>query len=150
MTNPSPGGATKPRLRQLITDLLRFQFKLLVDAARDVILVPVALIAAGVDALLLRWRAPTLFYRVLQIGERSERMIDLWSVLYQRVGPPNKRVDAVLNDVEAAMRDPQYGKHRAKVLKRWLARRWRQETARISELHGGIAAQRNDQPPPKP
>lgn len=137
-------------LKRLVKDLVRFQFKLLVDAARDVILVPVALIAAGVDVLLLRWRAPSLFYRVLQVGERSERLIDLWSVLYQRVGPPPERVDAVLNDVEAAMRDPEYGKYRARVLKRWLARRWRQETARIAERHGGIAPRRDDSAPPKP
>jgi hypothetical protein len=117
---------------QLLADLIRFQVKLVVDAVRDVLLVPIAFAAAGIDALLMRWRAPSLFYRVLQIGERSERLIDLWSIVYQRVGPAPERVDAVLDQVEAAVRDPAYGKHRAMVLKRWLARRWRQHAAKTS------------------
>lgn len=127
---PTPPPATTKRIGfgQLLADLIRFQVKLIVDAVRDVLLVPVAFTAAGIDAMLMRWRQPSLFYRVLQIGERSERLIDLWSVLYQRVGPPPERVDAMLDQVEAAVRDPAYGKHRAKVLKRWLGRRWRQHT----------------------
>lgn len=131
MTTPSHKPAPRVGFGQLLADLIRFQVKLVVDAVRDVMLVPIAFIAAGIDALLMRWRPPSLFYRVLQVGERSERLIDLWSILYQRVGPPPERVDAVLDQVEAAVRDPEYGKQRAKVLKRWLARRWRQHAARV-------------------
>ena len=130
MSKSAPPPSPRIGVGQLLADLIRFQVKLVVDAVRDVLLVPIALFAFGADVLLMRWRPPSLFYRVLQVGERSERLIDLWSVLYQRVGPPPERVDAVLDQVEAAVRDPAYGKHRARVLKRWLARRWRQHAAR--------------------
>ena len=144
MPDSKPADPTRHDLGQLFTDLVRLQVKLLIDAARDVVLVPTALIAAGLDLLLRRWQRPVLFYRVLQLGERSERLIDLWSVLYARAGPPPARVDAVLNDVEAAMRDPAYGKHRARVLKRWLARRWRHETARLAERAPGLGPAASD------
>lgn len=129
---PHPPASARPPVRfgQLLADLVRFQVKLLLDAARDLLLVPVAMAAAGIDVLLLRWRSPTLFYRVLQIGERSERLLDLWSIIYERVGAAPERVDAVLDQVEAAVRDPAYGKRRARVLKRWLARRIRQQAQR--------------------
>ena len=125
---------------QLLIDLLRFQVKLLVDAARDLVLVPLALGAAALDLVLSKRQTPRYFYQLLQWGERSERLIDLWSVLYQRVGPGPTKIDSVLDGVEAAMRDPALGKRRARVLKRWLERQWlrQQRAARAAET-----------PPPK-
>jgi hypothetical protein len=114
---------------QLLADLLRFQVKLLVDTARDLILVPLTFAAAGLDLALSRGRQPRYFYALLRFGERSEKLIDLWSVLYQRVGPAPENVDQVMDQIEAAIRDPEQGKRRARVLKRWLERRIRRQAA---------------------
>lgn len=138
----APGAGRRGGLGSLLVDLLRFQAKLLLDAVRDVLLVPITFIAAGVDALLWPWRRPSLFYRMIQIAERSERLIDLWSIVYQRLGPPPEKIDAVLDQVEAAVRDPALGKRRARVLARWLQRRWRAQ----QRQHFG----RNDGSPPSP
>lgn len=127
-TDPPP--ATPPATHhsgQLLIDLLRFQVKLLVDAARDLVLVQLALAAAALDLALSKRQPPRYFYQLLQWGERSERLIDLWSVLYQRVGPGPTKIDSVLDGVEAAMRDPALGKRRARVLKRWLERQWHRQ-----------------------
>jgi hypothetical protein len=117
---------------QLLIDLLRFQVKLLVDAARDLVLVPLALLAAALDLLLVKRQSPRYFYRLLQWGERSERLIDLWSVLYQRLGPGPTRIDSVIDGVEAAIRDPALGKRRARVLKRWLTRQLHRQQRRAA------------------
>lgn len=132
---------------QLFADLLRFQVKLLVDAARDLVLVPITLGAALLDLLLSRQQPPRFFYAVLQLGERSERLIDLWSVLYERLGPAPQRVDQMMDQLEAAIRDPQQGKRRARVLKRWLERRIRQQAA---QLQAGRTAEAGGQKPPRP
>ncbi|MCK7593660.1 hypothetical protein [Pseudomarimonas salicorniae] len=125
---------------QLVSDLLRFQVKLLVDAARDLILVPLTLGAAVLDLLLSHRRKPRYFYALLALGERSERLIDLWAVLYERMGPAPGNVDQVMDQIESAIRDPQQGKRRARVLRRWLERRIRREAAqRLGPRHGGAA-----------
>lgn len=126
---------------QLLGDVLRFQVKLLVDAARDLVLVPITLGAAVLDLLLSGNQRPRFFYAVLQLGERSERLIDLWSVLYERVGPAPKQVDQVMDQLEAAIRDPQQGKRRARVLKRWLERRIRRQA---SAMRPGEPSKPND------
>lgn len=137
----------------LLADVLRFQVKLLLDAARDLVLVPLTLAAAGADLLLSRGRDPRFFYAMLALGERSERLIDLWSLLYQRVGPSPQGVDQVIDQVEAAIRDPDHGKRRARVLKRWLERRARRQAATLrSRLQTPPASERADngerEPPP--
>jgi len=58
----------------LIRDVLIFQLKLLLDALKDVVLFKVALIAAGVDLVLLRREPAKRFYTVLRLSER----FDLW------------------------------------------------------------------------
>lgn len=123
-----PPASEDPRgAGQLLADLLRFQVKLLVDAARDLILVPLTFGAALLDLLLSRGRRPRYFYALLALGERSERLIDLWSVLYERMGPAAHNVDQVMDQIENAIRDPAQGKRRARVLKRWLERRIRRQ-----------------------
>lgn len=121
---PAPPKTPPPRNNagQLLTDLLRFQVKLLVEAARDLVLVPLVFVAALLDLVLSRKQPPRFFYALLQWSERSERLIDLWSVLYERLGPGPVKIDRVVDELEAAVRDPTLGKRRARVLKRWLVR----------------------------
>ncbi|MEX0976910.1 MAG: hypothetical protein WDZ50_07430 [Woeseia sp.] len=62
----------------LLRDVAVFQFKVLVDGLRDVLLVPVSL-AAGVLSLLHTGSRPgPEFYDVLKMGRRSERWINLF------------------------------------------------------------------------
>lgn len=55
-----------------------FQFKLLLDALRDLSLSPLSLLAALGDLLKLSPKDDPYFDRVLALGRRSEHMIDLW------------------------------------------------------------------------
>ena len=125
----APDDDTQRGTGQLLGDVLRFQVKLLVDAARDLVLVPMTMGAVLLDLLLSGQQRPRFFYAVVQLGERSERLIDLWSVLYERVGPAPRQVDQVMDQLEAAIRDPQQGRRRARVLKRWLERRVRRQAS---------------------
>ena len=69
---PSPG--------VLVRDALIFYIKLLVDGAKDLVLVQIALLAFCVDLVLMltTGRRRSFFYRVMEIGER----FDLWLNLY--------------------------------------------------------------------
>ncbi len=63
-----------PSRGALVRDLLIFHLKLWLDGLKDIVLLPLSLVAAGVD-FVFRTR---LFYRVLRIGERY----DLWLNLF--------------------------------------------------------------------
>ncbi|MFL5541993.1 MAG: hypothetical protein ACJ8J0_23600 [Longimicrobiaceae bacterium] len=64
----------------LFRDFMLFYVKLLVDGAKDLVLVQVALLAFCIDLVLMIGigRRRSFFYRVLEIGER----FDLWLNLY--------------------------------------------------------------------
>lgn len=113
--------STPPR-RSLVRDVAVFQLKLLLDAARDLVLSPVSLAAALLDFILSKHQPPRYFPAVLRLGERSEAWIDLWSAGRGAQSNEHVNVDAVLSHVEAVVRDPKAGAHRARVLKRWATR----------------------------
>jgi hypothetical protein len=98
------------------------QVKLLLGAARDLALVPLALAAAVIDLLLLKWREPEFFRDVLRLGEHSDVWIDVWSFGRGAHATPRENVDALIARVEEVVRDPQTGARRARVLKRWAER----------------------------
>ena len=64
----------RPSRGALIRDLLIFHLKLWLDGFKDIVLLPLTLVAGGID-FIFRTR---LFYRVLDIGER----FDLWLNLF--------------------------------------------------------------------
>ena len=129
---PEPKRPAGPLLRAVAV----LQIKLLLDAARDLALAPLALAAAAVDLVLLRRQEPRLFRAVLRIGARSDRWIDVWSG-GEEAPTPHENVDRLLERVEQVVRDPQTGARRARVLKRWAERqlvRARQRAA--ASMHG--------------
>lgn len=72
----------------LIRDLLVFQCKLVADGFRDLLLLPVSLIAGIVS--LLGGKGPNPgpeFYELLRVGRRTERWINLFGALENRDGP---------------------------------------------------------------
>lgn len=113
---------TKRKAGPLIRSVLILQIKLLLGAARDFALIPVALAAALLDLLQLKKVEPQYFRKVLQFGERTDEWIDVWYTNHDNRSEPRENVDALLARVEQVVRDPQTGARRARVLKRWAER----------------------------
>ncbi len=71
----------------LIRDILVLQVKLVVDGLRDLILVPISLLA-GIISLLKSEQLPdNAFYELLRVGRRSERWINLFGAAERVYGP---------------------------------------------------------------
>jgi len=95
----------------LLGDLVVFQAKLFVDGVRDVVLVPVSLIAALAD-LVLGSRKGSRFYSVVVLGKRSEAWINLFGAA-KRVNPDpgsmevagEDSIDAVVEKLEERVRE---------------------------------------------
>jgi hypothetical protein len=115
--------ASKPksgsRLR-IVRDVVVFQVKCAFEALLDLTLIPVSLVAAGLDLLLGNWRRPRIFHAVLRFGERCERRIDLWGV-GRDAEVADAEVDAVMRSVETLMRSPGSGPQKVRELRRWAA-----------------------------
>jgi hypothetical protein len=132
----------------LIKAVVLLQLKVLLGAARDLVLGPTALVAALMDLALLKVQEPRLFRAVLRFGERSDAWIDVWSHGRRPDEAARENVEALLARVEEVVRDPQTGARRARVLKRWAERqvaRARQRaalqlSARLASTPDGPAA----------
>ena len=91
------------------------------DNVRDFALMPVSLGAAVIDLIVRGKREGTCFYKVLEWGAHSERMIAVYSALERRgVGESqlnrNYTVDAVISKLETAiMREYEKGGSAASV-----------------------------------
>lgn len=62
----------------LVRDLLIFQFKLVMDGAKGVVLIQAAFFAALFDLVFGKPTRPSMFYNLLRLSER----FDLWLNLY--------------------------------------------------------------------
>ena len=113
---------TKRKAVPLIRAVAMLQVKLLLGAARDLVLSPLTLVAAAIDLIRIKSHEPRLFRDALRAGERSEDWIDLWSYGRESEGEPRENVDALMMRVEEVVRDPKTGARRARVLKRWAER----------------------------
>ena len=114
---------SKRKAVSLVKSVALLQLKLLLGAARDLVLSPVTLSAAAIDLMRIKRHEPEYFRRMLKIGERTEEWIDLWSAARDADGEPRENVDKLLARVEEVVRDPQTGARRARVLKRWAERK---------------------------
>ena len=89
-------------------DVLVFQVKLLLDNIRDFALAPIALGAALIDLVIKGKREGACFYKVLEWGAHSERVINVYSPL-ERQGVIDLRlnqkytVDAVISKLEGVI-----------------------------------------------
>jgi hypothetical protein len=83
------------RIGQL-REVIVFQFKLVLDALRDLIISPLSLGAAALDFLLPSSDGRRWFHRVLALGRRSEELIGLWHVA--------GRDQAASDDIDAGLR----------------------------------------------
>jgi hypothetical protein len=84
----------------LIRDVAVFQIKLLFDGFRDVLLLPISLIA-GIISLVGGGAKPgPEFYDVLRIGRRSEHWINLFGAASRLHGPPTDEERFAFQDVD--------------------------------------------------
>lgn len=118
--------------RSLVRDVLVLQFKLFIEAARDIALSPLTLSAAALDLVLSKRQPPRYFRQVVEFGKRSDEWIDLWCAARDPTQPAGP-VDSVLNSVEEVLRDPRAGAQRARVLKRWAERQVSRARRRVEQ-----------------
>jgi hypothetical protein len=98
---PTPGGRWR-----FVRDVVVFQLKMLVSNVRDFALMPVSLGAAVLDLISRGEREGALFYRVLQWGAHSEKMIDVYSAIEdEAVTPstPKYSIDAAVAQIEGVI-----------------------------------------------
>lgn len=143
MNTPPPNPA-----RELARSVAFFQLKLLLDAARDLLLSPVALVAAVIDLVLLKWQPPQLFRLVLRFGEWTDHWIDVWSGGRDEAVGSRENVDVLLNHVEEMLRDPKTGARRARILRRWAERQVARAGRQAVDHSKKALAQRGWMPPP--
>jgi hypothetical protein len=109
-TPPAPSEVpTPPHDRwAFFRDVVVFQLKLLLDNVRDFALVPISLVAVVIDLVVRGEREGTCFYKVLEWGAHSERVIDVYSALARR-GVADDRlnhnytVDSLISKVEGVL-----------------------------------------------
>ena len=92
-----------PRV-ELVRETAVLQIKLLVDGLRDAILIPVSLVAALIGVLRGGPDCDLEFRRVIKLGRRSERWINLFG--HQRPlgsDPVKGSMDSILEQVETAV-----------------------------------------------
>ncbi|MCH8256654.1 MAG: hypothetical protein IIA75_01950 [Proteobacteria bacterium] len=84
----------------LFRDLLAFQFKLALDALRDLMLSPLSL-AAVLAGLIKRQDDPGKYFRdLLQLGHRSDRWINLFGTAERDNAAPGLSSDTYVRKVE--------------------------------------------------
>lgn len=101
-----------PRV-SLLREAAILQVKLLADGIRDAILIPVSLLAALIGLLEGGDNCDDKFRRVIKLGRRSERWINLFG--QQRpldTSSPTGSIDSILEQVESVVLD-QYKKGRS-------------------------------------
>jgi hypothetical protein len=120
--------ARNPRT-ELAREAAVFQLKLLADGLRDAVLIPISLVAALIGLIRGGDDADREYRRVIKLGKRSERWINLFGQQRPLAGShPAGSIDKVLEQVEAVVAD-QYQKGRSEREARLAARRTAREEA---------------------
>src|SRR4051812_29926815 len=113
-----PGPENPDERWTFFRDVLVFQLKMVVDNFRDFALIPVSLVAAVIDVGFKGDRQGALFYKVLEWGAHSEKIIDVYSALDRPRRPrqlsttaeedalrsrPNFTIDAAIARLESVL-----------------------------------------------
>ncbi|MEM6483878.1 MAG: hypothetical protein AAF662_02670 [Pseudomonadota bacterium] len=104
--SPSEGGdlvedfSFLPRFRQLMV----FQLKLAADALRDFVLSPLSIAAFVIDAVLQSPADDSLYGRLMGVGRRSDRVINLFD---EHTKGGGFTVDKAVDTIEEAVRATQ-------------------------------------------
>jgi hypothetical protein len=96
----------------LIRDIAVLQVKLIVDGLRDLILVPISLVAGIVSLAKSNTGSDSEFYDLLRLGKKSERWINLFGATDELPAPahdyvnfPEEDIDALVSRVETFVVD---------------------------------------------
>jgi hypothetical protein len=96
----------------LIRDIAVLQVKLIVDGLRDLVLVPVSLVAGLISLVKLDTSAGNEFYDLLRLGKKSEHWINLFGAADRLPGSerdyirfPDEDIDAMVSRVESFVID---------------------------------------------
>ena len=108
---PSPSPSPRPNSDErwkFWRDVAVFQLKMFLDNVRDLVLMPVSLVAAVIDLIMKGEREGALFYRVLRWGSHSEEVIDVYSAIKDHDPgnfkvSPTYTVDAVIARLEGVV-----------------------------------------------
>lgn len=84
----------------LIRDVAAFQVKLVFDGMRDVVLLPISLIAGIVSLVKGGGSSSSEFYDLLKVGRRSERWINLFGAAAHYHGPPSEEDKFAIEDID--------------------------------------------------
>lgn len=93
-----------PSKQQLIRDAIVFQVKLVIDGFRDLVLIPVSLIATLLSLVKSGDRAGSEFYDVVAFGKQTDEKINLFGAALDDGNAqdlPAGDVDQVIAEVEA-------------------------------------------------
>ena len=110
---PRPEITTEERDRwALIRDIAVLQVKLVVDGARDLLLVPISMIAGIISLSKSNLGTDNEFYEVMRLGKKSEHWINLFGAADQLppadqdfVKLPDTDIDAMVSRVESFVVD---------------------------------------------
>ena len=87
-----------------VRDVMVFQLKLLLDNVRDLVLMPVSLVAALIDLVFRGEREGARFYNVLRWGAHSEEVINVYSAIeHHAPGDFKVRADYTVDGVIARL-----------------------------------------------
>ncbi|MFT5484719.1 MAG: hypothetical protein ACI9GW_003387 [Halieaceae bacterium] len=94
----------RPSRLRALRRLLVFQVKLAADAVRDLLLSPISIIAFIVDAVSSNEEESSLHRRLMRLGQRSDRFINLFDEYRDATHPT---IDTTLNNIETRIRTEQ-------------------------------------------
>ena len=107
--SPNERGLTKQLKTRFFFQLklfLLFQFKLYVDALRDLVLSALSLFAFILDVVLMDEREESLFEKVLGMGRRSEQAISLFNQHDKEAQGPVS-IDGLVDEMEERLKRQQ-------------------------------------------
>jgi len=131
-----PSRAHLSRL-QLLTDVVVFQAKLLVDSLRDVLLSPLSIVAAVVGLLTGGDQPERYFQKVIRFGRRTEVWINLFGE-HDGPGTSDHLVDPLRSKViDQAQANP------------WISRAGTHLNRQLDEVNSAVA-RGTEQDPPSP
>lgn len=121
MNDPTPGYR-----EALIRETAILQFKLVVDGLRDAALIPLSLVAAAIGLIRGGADADLEYRRVIKLGRRSERWINLFGHQPPLRRNPGGSLDGLLDRVETVVME-QYRKGQSETEAREAIRKAMQE-----------------------
>jgi len=103
-------GEPKDNRARTIRRLLVFQFKLMIDALRDIALSPVSLVLSIIDISQARYGKDSNFEKLMVFGRNTEQKINL----FEQHDQESDSIDSILNEVENIIVKEYKDKHLSK------------------------------------